>query len=64
MARPKKIATRYEEAKKKAKDKANEYAEKVDEMIIDKPRESMMVAFGAGALIGAALVAALIGRKR
>ena len=60
MARKKGISKRYEDLK----GKVGEYSEKVDEMIVEKPRESVLVAFGAGALIGAALVAALMGRKR
>ena len=60
MARTKGLSKRYEDAKKRVRD----YSEKVDEMIVEKPRESIMIAFGAGALVGAALVAALMGRKR
>lgn len=54
------IKKRYESAKKNVRD----YAEKFDETIIEKPREGVLIAFGAGALVGAALVAALMGRRR
>ena len=44
--------------------KAQEYGEEFDERIVEKPRESVLIAFGTGALIGATLVAVLMGRKR
>ena len=44
--------------------KAHEYGDEFDERIMRKPRESVLVAFGTGALVGAALIAVLMGRKR
>lgn len=58
--RKEQIIAGYEDAKRKVR----EYGDAIDDHIAKHPKQDTLIAFGAGALIGAALIAAIMGRNR
>lgn len=57
--RTEQLKAAYEDAKRKVR----EYGDALDTHIAEHPRQDTLIAFGAGALVGAALVAAIMNRR-
>lgn len=61
---PRQSKQRLKDEYDKLKIRMREYGDQLDETVSENPRESVLIALGAGILIGAAVTGALMRRGR